>query len=141
MFLGLLADLVVVFHALFVLFVALGGLLVLVRGRIALVHAPCVLWAVTVEWAGWICPLTPLENKLRSLTGKQAYQGDFVEQYLIPILYPEALSRDLQTALGLGALVINGVLYWLLFKRACSRRRFHRVQEPLISGPSSPTSG
>ena len=102
MLFGLMADLVVVLHALLVLFVALGGLLVVVWRSIALVHVPSVLWAVAVEWAGWICPLTPLENKLRHLAGAQAYKGDLVEHYLIPILYPEMLTRGLQTALGAG---------------------------------------
>lgn len=123
---GLMADLVVVSHALFVLFVAAGGLLVLVKGKTALVHVPCVLWAVAVEWAGWICPLTPLENELRSLAGRQAYGGDFVGHYLIPILYPETLTRGLQMALGAGVLVLNGFFYWVALRRT---RRSRRVWE------------
>lgn len=124
MVLGLLADLVIILHALFVLFVAAGGFLVMAwRGKVALVHAPAVLWAVTVQWAGWICPLTPLENKLRSMAGMQVYKGDFLEHYLIPILYPEILTRDLQMGLGAGVLVVNVMLYWLAFKGAGKRPR------------------
>lgn len=119
---GVMADLVVILHALFVIFVALGGFLVLVRGKMAFVHVPSVLWAVAVEWAGWICPLTPLENKLRSLAGEQAYKGDFVEHYVIPILYPEMLTRGLQTALGAGALAVNVFIYWALVSKTLKKR-------------------
>jgi hypothetical protein len=63
------ADLIVVLHLSFVLFVVLGGLLVLRWRRLAFLHAPAVVWGVTIEWAGWICPLTPLENFLRRRSG------------------------------------------------------------------------
>lgn len=122
MVLVLLADLIVLFHFLFVFFVAAGGFLVLVWDKLALVHVPSVLWAVVVEWTGWVCPLTPLENKLRSLAGAQAYSGDFIEQYVIPILYPEILSRDLQIVLGAGVLVLNGFIYCKALRKATRRQ-------------------
>ncbi len=120
---GVLAELVVVFHALFVVFVAAGGLLALRWGKVALVHLPAVLWAVAVECMGWICPLTPLENKLRSLAGARGYQGGFLEQHIVPVLYPEALSRDLQLSLAGGLLALNSLVYFLLARKARQRRK------------------
>ncbi|MEJ5378268.1 MAG: DUF2784 domain-containing protein [bacterium] len=130
MFYGLLADLVVVLHALFVLFVAVGGLLVFRWAKMAWVHVPSVLWAVIVEWSGWICPLTPLENKLRLLANEQAYGGDFVERFLVALLYPEVLTRPLQMALGAGVLLINGFIYWIKLSK------LHSSPADLGDGPS-----
>ena len=115
---GILADIVVLAHTAFVLFAVFGGFLVLRRRRLAWLHIPAVLWAALVEMAGWICPLTPLENLLRHRAGKDIYQSDFIEHYLTPVLYPEALTRELQTALGLAVLFINVAVYtWVWHRR------------------------
>lgn len=108
---GTLADAVVVLHAAFVVFALLGGLLVLRWRRAAWVHVPAVLWAALVEAAGWICPLTPLENLLRSRAGTQMYPSGFIDHYVIPVLYPAALTRELQMVLALAVLVINVLIY------------------------------
>src|SRR5512139_3325388 len=85
----LLADIVTVLHLAFVAFVLLGGFLVLRwRGSIW-IHGPAVLWGAVVEWAGWVCPLTPLENWLRLNGHVRGYAGGFVEHYLVPVLYPK----------------------------------------------------
>ena len=111
-----LADLVVVIHLLFVFFVMLGGLLVL-RWRIfAWIHIPAVFWAVLIEFSGWICPLTPLENHLRIKGGSSGYATGFVEHYIIPLLYPSQLTRKLQVFLGLLVLVVNLVIYLWVWK-------------------------
>ena len=115
---GMLADVVVLAHAAFVLFAVFGGFLVLCRRRLAWLHIPAVLWAALVEMAGWICPLTPLENLLRQRAGKDTYQSDFVEHYLTPVLYPEALSRELQMVLGLAVLFINISVYTCIWRRS-----------------------
>jgi hypothetical protein len=120
----LLADAVVVVHLGFVVFVVCGGLLVLWRRRAAFVHLPAAAWGVYIELTGGICPLTPLENRLRALGGESAYSGDFVEQYLMPVLYPSGLERDSQTTLGLLALALNMALYVWVWR--CSRRRSAR---------------
>jgi hypothetical protein len=111
---GVLADLVVVVHLLFVVFAVLGGFLVLKWRRVAWFHLPAALWAALIEFAGWYCPLTPLENRLRQLAGGTGYEGGFIEHYLIPLLYPPGLSRGLQIVLGGLVLTVNIAVYgWL----------------------------
>ena len=114
----LLADGVVVVHLGFVVFVVCGGLLVLWRSWAAFVHLPAAAWGVYIELTGGICPLTPLENRLRALGGETAYAGDFVDRYLIPVLYPANLQRDVQVALGLFALGINVGIYVYVWRQA-----------------------
>jgi hypothetical protein len=122
----LAADLVVVIHALFVVFVVFGGLLVLRWRRLAWLHLPAAVWGVWIEWGGGICPLTPLENRLRRLGGERGYSGGFIEQYLIPILYPDGLTREVQIVLGLGILAVNLLVYGWIVARALRRRRAPR---------------
>ena len=93
------------------MFVVAGGLLVARWPRIAWVHVPAVLWAAWVELAGWMCPLTPLENWFRAEAGDAVYTTSFVERYLLPVLYPSALSRPLQWVLGGAVLLINAAIY------------------------------
>jgi hypothetical protein len=115
----LLADLVLVVHAAFVVFVMLGGLAVLRWPRLAWVHLPAAIWGAGIEFAGGICPLTPLENHWRRLAGEQGYAGGFVEHYVMAALYPEGLTRGLQIALGLAVLAVNAAVYvrfWRLMK-------------------------
>jgi len=115
----LLADLVLVVHAAFVVFVVLGGLAVLRWPRLAWIHLPAAIWGAGIEFAGGICPLTPLENHWRRLAGEQGYPGGFVEHYLMAALYPEGLTRDLQIGLGLAVLAVNAAIYvrvWSLTK-------------------------
>jgi len=114
----LLADAVVLLHAAFVGFVVCGGLLVLWRRWMACVHLPAVVWGVFIEFSGRICPLTPLENRLRALAGDAPYAGDFIERYLIPVLYPPELSRDVQIGLGLVALAVNAAVYASAWRRS-----------------------
>jgi hypothetical protein len=113
-----LAHGVVVLHFAYVAFVVLGGLLVLRNRRWAWVHLPAVLWGAFVELAGWVCPLTPLENRLRALAGLETYTGDFVGRYLLPVLYPENLTRGAQIILGAGLVAWNLFLYARAFRRA-----------------------
>jgi len=121
MFYRLLGDAVVVLHAAFVLFVLSGGLIALRWRKVAWLHVPCVLWGLLVEFAGWICPLTPLENCLREMGGQAAYPGDFVGRYLLPVLYPERLTRGIQIGLGLAALALNAAVYLVMVVRRVKR--------------------
>jgi hypothetical protein len=114
---GVLADLVVFVHGTFVLFVVVGGLVALRWPRVVWFHAPAVLWGSIVELAGWGCPLTPLENWLRALGDQAGYAGSFVERYLLPILYPEHLTRALQVGLGVAVLLVNLVIYSYVLRR------------------------
>lgn len=113
-----LADAVVVLHFAFVLFVVLGGLLALRWPRAAWIHLPTAIWGAGIELVGGICPLTPLENRLRRLGGEAGYTGGFVEHYVIPVLYPEALDRDVQYLLGGIVIVLNLAVYALVLRRA-----------------------
>lgn len=114
---SVLADVVLVLHVLFALFGVLGGLLVLRWPWTAWAHVPAAAWGVAIEFGGWICPLTPLENRLRMLAGQQTYRGDFVARYLMPVLYPEGLTREAQAALGLAALLLNLLVYSVVVRR------------------------
>ena len=122
----LLADLVLIVHLAFVVFVLCGGLLVLRWRWIAWLHLPAAVWGAVVEFTGWICPLTPLENWLRTQGGETSYRSDFITQYLLPVLYPGDLTRDLQLLLGTRVVVLNAAAYWWLWRiqvRGASRNR------------------
>jgi hypothetical protein len=120
---GLLAEVVLVLHLGFVLFVLAGAFLILRWPRTVWVHLPAALWGVLVEWSGWPCPLTPLENWLRNRAGAVPYAGGFVEHYLVPVLYPASLTRTLQVLLGATVLVVNLIAYTLVFARGASPRQ------------------
>ncbi len=111
----MLADLVVVLHFLFVLFVVLGGLLVLRWPRVAWLHLPAAIWGAAIELTGGICPLTPLENSLRRQAGGTGYSGGFIEHYILPVLYPSDLTRSIQIVLGLLVLALNLAIYAQVF--------------------------
>ena len=111
----ILADLVVLVHLAFILFAVFGGILVPSWKRCVWVHLPAVLWAALIEFMGWVCPLTPLENWLRENGGGSGYRADFVEHHILPILYPDSLTRPSQVALGIFVLGINlGVYGWVV---------------------------
>jgi len=116
-----LADATVILHLGFVLFVVLGGLMAARWRRVAWVHIPAAGWGAWIEFAGRVCPLTPLENWLREQGGGTAYTSSFIEHYLLPILYPASLSRELQWALGGIVLLINAVVYIVVFQRDVRR--------------------
>jgi hypothetical protein len=114
----MLADLVVVLHFLFVLFVVFGGLLVLRWPKVAYVHLPVAVYGVLIEFVGWVCPLTPLEKRLRESAGQQGYEGGFVEHYILPALYPEGLTRGVQLVLGLVVIGVNVAIYGVIAARS-----------------------
>lgn len=116
-----LADAVVVFHFGFVLFVVLGGAAVLRWRKAAYLHLPCAAWGALIEFGGWICPLTPLEHRLRNLGHEPGYAGGFVEHYITRVMYPAGLTREMQIAIGVFVIAINLLFYWLAFGR--HRRR------------------
>ncbi len=116
-----LADLVVILHLGFVVFAVGGALLVLRWGRVAWVHVPAAIWAALIEFAGWICPLTPLEKWLRMQGGGSGYPGGFVAHYILPILYPRGLTREVQIILGILVVLINlGIYGWLIARKVRS---------------------
>jgi hypothetical protein len=119
----ILADIVVGLHFVFVLFVVIGGLLVLRWPKVAYLHIPAAVWGAAIEFAGWICPLTPLEKFLRERAGETSYEGAFIEHYILPVLYPSALTREIQLLLGFTVIALNLAIYWYVLRR---RRRQSR---------------
>ena len=115
------ADAVLVLHFAFVLFVVLGGLFVLRWPRVAWLHVPAALWGALIEFGGWICPLTPLENSLRQRGGERGYAGGFIDHYVTSLIYPDGLTRPMQIAVGLLVVAINGYVYWRLWRRKRTR--------------------
>ena len=113
----LLADLAVLVHTLFVLFVIGGGVLVIRWPKLAWLHLPAACWGVAIELGGWVCPLTHLENYWRQQAGRSGYSGTFIQHYLEPLLYPLGLSPQRQVLLGLLALSINAIIYGYLWRR------------------------
>ena len=113
----ILADLVVGVHFGFILFVLFGALLVLRWRALLIPHLAAVAWGAMIEFGGWICPLTPLENHLRYRAGLTPYSGDFVQRYLLSVMYPNGLTRNTQLLLGLIVLAINGAAYTVIFFR------------------------
>ena len=115
---ALLADLIVLLHLLFILFVVLGGLLMLRYPWVAWLHIPAAIWGVVVELAGWICPLTPWEVHLRLLAGEAGYKTGFIDHYLMPLIYPPGLTRQLQIAIGAFVVALNlGIYLWVWHRR------------------------
>ncbi len=117
----ILADALVLLHLLFVVFVMTGGFLLVRWPGLLWLHLPAAAWGAYIEFSGGICPLTPLENSLRVLGGGSAYSGDFVERYLLPLLYPAQLTPALQQVLG-GVVVGVNLLAYALAYRAWRRR-------------------
>jgi len=108
------ADTVVVVHMAFVLFVVFGGFLVLRWRRLAFIHLPAAAWGVLIEFFGWICPLTPLEQRLRQAAGQASYSEGFIEHYILPVLYPVPFTRSMEILLGAVVLILNGAIYALI---------------------------
>lgn len=122
----ILADFVLFVHLAFVLYSVLGGFLAVRWRRSILLHLPAFLWAALVEINGWICPLTPIENRLRVWGGGSEYRADFVANYLLATLYPEGLTRQVQIGLGLVVLILNGIVYGGMIWRILGRRGLQR---------------
>ncbi|MEN8107485.1 MAG: DUF2784 domain-containing protein [Pseudomonadota bacterium] len=114
---SLLADLTLLLHAAFIVFVLLGGLLVLRWRRLVWLHLPCVAWGILIELGGWICPLTPLENTLRAAAGHAGYDSGFIEHYLGPLIYPAGLTSGIQYLLAAIVLLLNAAIYVRVWRR------------------------
>jgi hypothetical protein len=120
MFAQLAADLLVILHLLFILFAVFGGWLAVKCRWLLFLHLPAAAWAALIEFQGWICPLTPLEQRLRQTAGQSSYQEGFVEHYVVPIIYPAGLTRDMQMIFGVLVIAANLAAYGFVLIR---RRR------------------
>jgi hypothetical protein len=112
-----LADVIIVVHITFIAFVLFGGLLAFRWPWMPLAHVPAAIWGAAVELFGWVCPLTPLENVLRRAGSGVAYSVSFVERYLVPMVYPTELTREIQFLLGGAVVAVNVVVYVLVLRR------------------------
>ena len=112
-----LADLILLIHFSFILFIVFGGFTVLKWRRIIYYHIPAALWGAVIEISGWGCPLTPLEIELRVRAGSGFYTGSFINHYLTPIVYPPGLTQPLQYYLAAGLIIINGAAYYIIWKK------------------------
>ena len=112
----LAAELTLILHLLFIIFILFGGLLALRKSFWIWLHIPTMLWGLWVEWAGWLCPLTPLENYFRRRASSHEYPESFIEHYLISIIYPEQLTVSLQWVLGGILLTVNLLIYFYVFR-------------------------
>lgn len=111
----LTADAVLILHLGFIVFVLLGGLLVARKRGVLLLHVPAMAWGIFVELSGHLCPLTHWENQLRRLAGGSGYETSFVEQYLLPLIYPAWLSVPVQYLLAAVVMLANLLIYgWLV---------------------------
>lgn len=116
------AEAVVVVHFAFILFAVFGAPLVLRWKRVVWLHAPVVVYAALIEFFGWTCPLTPLENWFRWRGGSAGYPTSFTEHYILPLVYPAQLTYRLQIVLGIAVLSINLLVYGWLIRRSVSPR-------------------
>ncbi|HEX2060440.1 MAG TPA: DUF2784 domain-containing protein [Thermoanaerobaculia bacterium] len=110
------ATAIALLHLAFILFVLLGGLLVLRWPKLAWVHVPAAVWGVLIEFFGWWCPLTKWENHLLRAAGRAGYDTGFVAHYIMPIIYPPGLTRGMEIAIGVVVLIINASVYVKVFR-------------------------
>ncbi|MGB5275577.1 MAG: DUF2784 domain-containing protein [Gammaproteobacteria bacterium] len=111
------ADLLVLLHLLFILFVVAGGFAVFKWQWMAALHVPAAIWGALIEYRHWVCPLTPWENKLRQIAGQEGYTEGFIEHYILPLVYPPGLTRDVQIILGTTVVVVNLLIYGVFLYR------------------------
>ena len=116
----ILADITTIVHFAFIIFVIAGGVVVLRWRRVMWAHLPVVAYGILIEFLGWVCPLTPLEQSLRTMAGQTSYTGTFTEHYITPIIYPPGLSHSVQITLGLIVFAVNAAVYIWIFSH---RRR------------------
>lgn len=113
-----ISNLIVIVHFLFILLVLFGGLLVLRWPKLVWLHLPIIIWGFLVELNGWFCPLTPWENHFRELAGAQSYQGDFIGEYLLPLIYPAELTREMQYSFAAVVLILNAIIYYFIWRNS-----------------------
>ncbi|MCK4841882.1 MAG: DUF2784 domain-containing protein [Methylococcales bacterium] len=117
------ADLIVLIHFAFILFVIFGGILVMKWRKCIWLHLPAVVWGVLLELFGGFCPLTTLENVLRHHSDSEPYSSGFIEHYIIPLIYPTGLTREIQIILGITVIIINLLIYTLIFKKRTNQAK------------------
>ncbi len=118
---AIIADLIMILHFGFIIFVVVGGLAVARWSWIAFLHLPAVVWGVLIELLNWTCPLTPLEASYRYAAGQAGFGDGFIEHYLMPLIYPSGLTRSVQFTIAAVVLGANVFVYTLVIRRYRSR--------------------
>jgi hypothetical protein len=122
MFYRLSAEVVLLLHFAFIVFVLFGAVLAVRWRWVIAAHLPAAAWGCFVELTGRICPLTYAENYLRHCAGQSGYSEGFIEHYLLSVIYPAGLTRQIQLVLAVVVVLFNVVTYaWLLRQRASRR--------------------
>ena len=112
----LFAKVTLIIHLIFILFVIFGGLLFFISSKIIYIHLPALLWGIYIELTNSVCPLTFLENWFLYKGELTTYSNDFINNYLFPIIYPGSINNEIQIYLGLSLIVINILIYGLIYK-------------------------
>ena len=112
----LFANLTLIMHLIFILFVIFGGLLFFIFSKIIYIHLPALLWGIYIELTNSVCPLTFLENWFLFKGELTTYSNGFINNYIFPIIYPGSLNNEIQIYLGLSLIVINILIYGLIYK-------------------------
>ena len=113
----LFANLTLIIHLIFILFVIFGGLLFFIFSKIIYIHLPAVLWGIYIELNNSICPLTYIENWFLLKGELTTYSNDFINNYLFPIIYPEGLTSEIQIYFGISLIVFNIFIYGLIYNK------------------------
>ena len=119
-----LATLTLVLHFLFIIFVIFGGLLFFIKKWVILIHLPALIYGIYVEFTQSICPLTYLENFLLQKAKLTTYSTSFIQNYLVPIIYPINLTKDIQINLAIALIILNVVIYGAVVIKYKKNRSF-----------------
>ena len=119
-----LATLALIIHFLFILFVIFGGLLFFIKKWVILIHLPALIYGIYVEFTQSICPLTYLENFLLQKAKLTTYSTSFIQNYLVPIIYPINLTKDIQINLAIALIILNVVIYGAVVIKYKKNRSF-----------------
>ena len=114
----LAANLTLIIHFVFIIFVVFGALLYFVLTKIIFVHVPALIWGIYMELTHSICPLTYLENFLLQKANLSTYSEGFIQHYLVPIVYPNNLTEDFQTFLAVVLMIVNLIIYGLIISKS-----------------------
>ena len=112
------ANLTLTVHFAFIIFVVFGALLFFVSTKIIYVHVPALIWGVYIELTHSVCPLTYLENWFLQKANLTTYSEGFIQNYLVPTVYPKNLTEDLQTYLAIVLTVANMIMYGLIISKS-----------------------
>ena len=117
------ANLILIVHLIFILFAVFGALLFFASTKIIFIHIPAFIWGSYIELTNSICPLTYLENWFLQKANLKTYSEGFIQNYLVPIVYPINLTKDLQIYMGTALIVINMIVYGFIINKRIRKRK------------------